>query len=382
MTDVARPPERLDAPTPSAAPLQLAVVVPVLNEADNVLPLADALVSALDGLAWEAVFVDDGSRDGTLERLRALAVRDRRFRLVQRIGRRGLASAVVEGVLASAAPVAAVIDGDGQHDETLLPRLHALVAGGEFDVAVGTRYAAGGSTGEWSAGRKRLSATATTLSRRLLGVTVSDPMSGFFAVRREVLAAVAPRMSNIGWKVLLDLLASSPEPLRVAEAPYVFRERTAGASKLDARTVQELAILVLEKLFGRWIPVRFLLFAAVGVLGLLVHLAVLGTVLRVGLDFRGAQSLAVLVAIAFNFLLNNAVTYRDVRLRGADFWRGLLGFFGVSLLGAVGNVGVGSLVYRYDRVWWLAGLAGVAVGVVWNYAASAAVTWKPGGRTG
>lgn len=355
------------------------MIVPVLNEAENVLPLARALESALEGLVWEAVFVDDGSHDGTLERLRTLARNDRRFRLIQRIGRRGLASAVVEGILASAAPVAAVIDGDGQHDETLLPRLHALVADGSCDVAVGTRYAQGGSTGSWSAGRRRLSQAATRWAKTLLGVSVSDPMSGFFAVRRDRLEAAAPRLSNIGWKILLDLLVSSPTPLRTAEAPYTFRERRAGESKLDARIAQEFVVLVLEKLLGRFVPVRFLLFAAVGGLGLLVHLAVLWAGLRSGADFRLAQTVAVAAAIGFDFLLNNSVTYREVRLRGVALWRGLLAFYGVSLLGAVGNVGVGSLVYRYDRVWWLAGLAGVTVGLVWNYAASATVTWRARG---
>ena len=353
----------------------------MLNEAENVAATVAALDRALQGVAWEAVFVDDGSTDGTVERVRALALNDRRVRLLQRIGRRGLASAVVEGMLASAAPVVAVIDGDGQHDESILPRLLALVEDGDCDLAAGARYAPGGSTGDWSAGRRRLSETATRWTRRLLGVTLSDPLSGFFAVRREAVVAAAPRLSNIGWKILLDLVASSPTPLRTAEVAYVFRERRAGESKLDLRTTQEFVILVLEKLFGRYVPVRFLMFAAVGSLGLLVHLLVLGTGLRLGLDFRSGQTVAVVVAIASNFLLNNAVTYRDVRLRGAAFWRGLLGFYGVSLLGAVGNVGVGSLVYRYDRVWWLAALAGVAVGVVWNYAASSAVTWRPrGGR--
>ena len=360
------------------AALQLAVIVPVLNEADNVLVLADALVTALEGLCWEVLFVDDGSSDGTLDRLRALAMRDRRYRLIQRIGRRGLASAVVEGVLASAAPVAAVIDGDGQHDETVLPRLYALVAGGDCDVAVATRYAQGGSTGSWSTDRRRLSETATRWAKTLLGVTLSDPMSGFFAVRRDVVEATAPRLSNIGWKILLDLVASAPVPLRTVETPYTFRERRAGESKLDLRTTQEFIILVLEKLLGRYVPVRFLMFAAVGSVGLVVHLAVLAAAMAGGLEFRWAQTAAVMVAVAFNFLLNNTVTYRDVRLRGAAFWRGLLAFYGVSLVGAAGDVGVGALVYRYDQVWWLAGVAGVAVGVVWNFAVSSAVTWRPG----
>ena len=363
---------------PSAqAPLQLAVVVPVLNEAANVAPLIARLDAALAGLVWEAVIVDDDSPDGTADRVRALALADPRVRVLQRIGRRGLASAVVEGMLASAAPVLVVMDGDGQHDESVIPALHRAVAQEGFDLAVGTRYAGGGSTGEWSPARRRISALATGLSRRLLKCDLSDPMSGFFAVRREAVAAAAPRLSNIGFKILMDLVASSPAPLKTFEAPYVFRAREHGESKLDLRVAQEFAVLCLEKLFGRYIPVRFLMFAAVGSVGLVVNLAVLGVGLHLGVTFRLAQSAAVALAIASNFVLNNSLTYRDMRLKGAAFWRGLAKFYAVSLVGAIGNVGVGALVYRYDRVWWLAGLAGVAVGVVWNYAASAAVTWRP-----
>ena len=370
MSDAAR------YPSPET-PLQLAVVIPVLNEAANIAALLAGLEAALAGLTWEAVIVDDDSADGTADLVRARAVQDPRVRLVQRIGRRGLASAVIEGMLASAAPVVAVMDGDLQHDEGVLPELHRLVAQGGYDLAVATRYAAGGSTGEWSAGRRRISQAATRWSRRLLRTDLSDPMSGFFAVRREVVVAAAPRLSNIGFKVLFDLVASSPTPLRTAEAPYTFRNRLHGESKLDLKVTQEFAILLLEKTFGRVIPVRFLMFSAVGSIGLVVHLCVLGAAIQAGLAFRVAQSMAVITAIAGNYVLNNAVTYRDVRLRGAAFWKGLANFYAVSLVGAIGNVGVGSVVYRYDRVWWLAGLAGVAISVVWNYAASAALTWRP-----
>ena len=367
-----------DPRLPSAeAPLQLAVVVPVLNEAANMAPLLARLGAALEGLVWEAVIVDDDSPDGTADLVRALAAVDPRVRVLQRIGRRGLASAVVEGMLASAAPVLVCMDGDGQHDEAAIPALHRAVAEQGYDLAVGTRYAQGGSTGDWSPARRRISALATRLSRRLLRCDLSDPMSGFFAVRREALAAAAPRLSNIGFKILMDLVASAPTPLRAAEVPYVFRPREHGESKLDLRVAQEFAVLCLEKMFGRYIPVRFLMFAAVGSVGLVVNLAILGAGMRAGLAFKTAQAAAVAVAIASNFVLNNSLTYRDMRLRGLRFWRGLLNFYAVSLVGAVGNVGVGALVYRYDRSWWLAGLAGVAVGVVWNYAASAAVTWRP-----
>lgn len=362
-------------PSPQT-PLELAVIIPVLNEAANIAPLLAKLEAALAGIVWEALIVDDDSPDGTAEVSRNLAREDPRVRIVQRIGRRGLSSAVIEGMLASGAPVLAVIDGDMQHDETALPKMvEAIVEDGK-DLAVGTRYTEGGSTGDWDASREKMSRFATALSRRLLRCEISDPMSGFFAIRREAMVAALPHLSSIGFKILMDLVVSSPRPLKIAEIPYTFRNRVNGESKFDARVAQEFAILLLEKLFGRYLPVRFLMFAMVGSLGLVVHLAVLGGGIGAGLGFRLAQTLAVVVAMTGNFFLNNVLTFRDMRLRGPKLWRGLLSFYGVGGIGAVGNVGVGNVVYRIEGVWWLAGLAGVAVGVVWNYAASSLVTWR------
>ncbi|MEO7786663.1 MAG: glycosyltransferase family 2 protein [Sphingomicrobium sp.] len=362
-------------PTPET-PLQLGVVIPVLNEAANIAPLIDRIAAALDGIVWEALIVDDNSPDGTSDVARVAASRDPRIRIVQRIGRRGLSSAVIEGMLASAAPVLAVIDGDMQHDEAILPKLYRAVAAEGHDLAVGTRYVEGGSTGEWDESRARMSRLATALSRKLLKAEMSDPMSGFFAIRREAMVAALPYLSSIGFKILMDLVASSPRPLKIAEIPYVFRNRVYGESKFDARVAQEFAILLLEKMFGRFLPVRFLMFAAVGSLGVIVHLAILGGAMGAGIGFRLAQTLAVIVAMTGNFFLNNSLTFRDVRLRGPMLWRGMASFYAVGAIGAVGNVGIGNFVYRLEGVWWLAGIAGVAVGVVWNYAASSLVTWR------
>lgn len=359
-----------------AQPLQLAVIVPVLNEAPNVARLIEKLEVALAGLVWEVVFVDDDSVDGTAEVGRRKGLTDPRVRTIQRVGRRGLSSAVVEGMLATSAPVLAVIDGDLQHDETILPDLFNLVTSEGYDLAIGTRYSGAGSIGDWDAWRARISSFATAVSKRVLKADVSDPMSGLFAIRREPMMAALPRLSAVGFKILMDLIASSPKPLRIAEVPYTFRERLHGESKFDLRAAQEFGILLLEKMFGHILPVRLILFALVGASGVLVHLAVLGASLRAGADFRLAQSAAVLVAMTGNFILNNSVTFRDFKLRGARFWRGLLLFYAVGAIGAVANVGVGTIVYRLDGLWWLGGLAGVAVGLVWNYAASSAVTWR------
>ncbi|MCF8708549.1 glycosyltransferase family 2 protein [Rhizorhapis sp. SPR117] len=357
--------------------LQVGVIVPVFNEADNVAPLLERLAEALRDYVWEVIFVDDSSPDGSAARVREFALMDPRVRCVQRVGRRGLSSAVVEGMLASAAPILAVVDGDMQHDESVLPRMIAKILSDEADLVIGTRYAGEGSMGDLDAKRASLSRAATWLTNTVIRTQVSDPMSGFFAVSRKAFEAALPNLSNVGFKIMLDLLASAPQPLRTAEIAYTFRPREAGESKLDAKVGQEFLVLLLEKIFGHILPVRFLMFAAVGSLGLLVHLAVLGLTLNVGgQDFRYAQTLAVVVAMTFNFIVNNALTYRDMQLRGWQFIRGLATFYAVCAVGAIGNVGVGEIVYDSSRMWVLAGIAGAAIGVVWNYATSSVLTWK------
>jgi dolichol-phosphate mannosyltransferase len=357
-------------------PLALTVVIPTLNEVGNVEPLLERLTLALVGIEWEAMFVDDGSTDGTAELITRLAQAERRVRLIRRIGRRGLSSAVVEGALASTCPVIAVIDADLQHDETILPSLLRQIEEHGHELAVGTRYCQGGSTGEWDEGRRRISRFATRLASPIMKTKLSDPMSGFFAVRRDVLLAAAPNLSSIGYKILLDLVASHPRPLRVAEVGYTFGVRTSGASKLDQMVALEYIELLLDKTIGRFVPVKLVQFGAIGMVGVGVHLSLLYMSLNMfGIGFAGAQAAAVIGAMTFNFALNNRFTYRDRQLKGAAWITGLLSFYLVCSLGAVANVGIGSLVYDRLPEWWVAGIAGAVVGSVWNYVASGWLTW-------
>jgi len=361
----------------SARPLELAVIVPTLNEAGNIAVLVAALDRTLADRAYEIMFVDDWSTDGTPDIVARLARGRTDIRLLRRYGRRGLSSAVIEGALATLAPVIAVIDADMQHDERLMPALLARVAGeADADIAIGSRYVDGGSVGAWDAGRIAKSRLATRLARRLLPSPVADPMSGFFVVRRDALLAALPHMSSMGFKILLDLLASSPVPLRTVELPFEFRTRHTGTSKLDSGVAIEFLLLLLDKSVGRWIPPRLILFGAVGVAGLAVHLAILRSAMLLGARFTVAQTLAVLTAIAFNFTLNNALTYRDRRLHGRAFLPGLLSFYAVCGLGALANVGAGQFVFAQQHRWWLAGIAGAAVGSLWNFAASSVTTWR------
>lgn len=358
--------------------LELCIVVPVLNEADNVDQLVERAEAALTGIDWEIIFVDDGSTDGTPDRIASIAALDRRVRLIRRVNRRGLSSAVIEGMLATTAPVVAVMDGDLQHDENLLPDLYRSIAHDGYDVAVGTRYGSGGAVKDWDDRRERISALATRLAAAITPTPLTDPMSGFFAIRQSCAIERAPRVSGMGYKILLDLLSSSQEPLRVTEHAYTFRGRQHGSSKLDSMVALQYLEMLIDKRIGRFVPLTFLKFAAVGTLGLLVHLAMLAAMLRLGAGFAASQSVAVLSAIAFNFVLNNNFTYRDRRLKGWRFFTGLLSFYLICGAGAVANVGVGELLFSQRQDWWIAGVAGAMVGAVWNFAMGSVLTWKRG----
>ncbi len=356
---------------------QLCVVVPTFNERDNVPKLVAKLDAALSGVAWEAVFVDDNSPDGTSDVVRAIAHTDGRVRCIRRIGRRGLSGACIEGILSASAPFVAVMDADLQHDETRLPAMLALLDTDSADLVVGSRYVSGGSADSFEGARLSGSVFATQIAKRILHIGIADPMSGFFMIRRDRFEQLAPSLSTQGFKILLDVLATSKGTLRTAEVPYTFGTRLHGESKLDSLVVLDFLGLVLAKLTHDLVSLRFLLFALVGSLGLIVHLATLYVGLRfIHEPFAGAQAIAALVAMTFNFLLNNFLTYRDQRLKGIALLRGLLLFYLVCSVGVLANVGVAFSVYGQSSLWWLAGAAGALMGVVWNYAVSSLFVWR------
>jgi dolichol-phosphate mannosyltransferase len=356
---------------------QLSVVIPTFNERDNVVTLFRRLEKTLAGIPFEAVFVDDNSPDGTWQILRALSREDSRVRCIRRIGRRGLSGACIEGILASSAPCAAVIDADLQHDETQLPKMLALLQGGEFDLVVGSRYIEGGSADSFNRQRAGASALATEVAKRTLRVEIADPMSGFFMIRRDRFEELAPQLSTQGFKILLDVVATAHGALRVKEIPYTFSSRLHGESKLDSMVALDFLGLVLAKLTGDVVSLRFLLFAMVGSLGLVVHFAGLYAMLEVfSFPFAEAQAFGAVCAMTSNFVLNNFLTYRDQRLKGFAVLRGLLLFYLVCSVGLLANVGVAFSVYDQEPIWWLAGAAGALMGVVWNYAMSGLFVWR------
>jgi dolichol-phosphate mannosyltransferase len=359
--------------------LRLSIVVPTFNESRNVSELLRRVEATLGMTGWEIIFVDDDSPDGTSKVVRNVAMADPRVRCIQRVGRRGLSSACIEGMLAASAPVIAVMDADMQHDETVLPNMLTEIEQKGAELVVGTRYALGGSTGEWSESREAMSKLATRVSRSIVRHHVSDPMSGMFMLQRKVLEATVHSLSGIGFKILLDILATSKVPLKIAEVPYRFRDRFAGESKLDEMVIWEYGLLLADKTVGRFIPVRFVTFTFVGGLGLLVHMATVALAFKgLAIGFTTAQSVSTGITMIFNFALNNVLTYRDQRLRGRAWFKGLMIFVIACSIGAFANVGIAKVLFESQTQWIIAALAGVLVGAVWNYAVTQLYVWHPG----
>jgi dolichol-phosphate mannosyltransferase len=360
-------------------PLELAIVLPTLNERGNIAPMVTRLEQALGPSGWEAVFVDDNSRDGTADVVREIAKTDPRVRVIQRIGRRGLASAAIEGMCATAAPYVAVMDADHQHDPALLNDMLAAVKSGEYDLAYASRFAKGGTAeGLSSKGREKGSRIANALARKLTGTELSDAMSGFFLLRTDQLRKQADRLSGIGFKIMLDILATAEPPLRVKEFPLKFAQRASGESKLDQGVVLDFLAGLYERWLGRFVPTRFALFGTVGALGVVVHMAVLTPLYKFAhVPFTISQTVAAIVAMTFNFWLNNLLTYRDQKLTGANaLFFGWAKFCMTCAIGAFANVAVASLLNDHGMHWYAAAIVGVAVASVWNYALSSKFVWS------
>jgi dolichol-phosphate mannosyltransferase len=357
---------------------ELSVIIPTFKERDNVTELLRRLDSALGGISWEAIFVDDDSPDGTADFVKSVARRDSRVRCLKRVGRRGLAGACIEGILSSSAPYVAVIDADLQHDERILPRMLEKLQRGDGDLVAATRYVEGGSAASFGTGRGTISRVATRLTTRLLGSRLSDPMSGFFMMRRDRFDEIAGKLTPAGFKILLDIATTAGPSLAIVEEPYHFGTREQGESKFDVTVGLEFLGLLISKVTGDFIDPRFIFFAIVGSSGLVVNVAVVEIVLLLtSISFSVAQSIGTLAALTSNFLLNNALTYRDKRLRGWAMLRGFVGFSVIGAVGAVTNIGLASWLFTAENERsWVASAAGAIMGALWNYAMSTLFIWR------
>ena len=355
---------------------ELTIVVPTLEERDNLTPFLDALRNVLGGIDYEVIFVDDDSSDGTAATARAIAQSNPRVRVLQRIGRRGLASAAVEGMLASSSPYLAVMDCDLQHDESILPIMFDKLRQSPLDLVAATRVTEGGMDA-MPPYRRAISGFGRRLSGLISSTPLSDPMSGYFVLTRAYLDEVAHSLSGTGFKILLDLVVSARRPVRMAEVPYRFRQRLHGRSKLDIVVGVEYLTLVADKLVGDYVPASYVIFGCAGSVGILAHLAIVNLLrLMPGVTLERAQLTSSFFVIGINFLLNNQFTFRSARLRGMKLVVGMVLFYAACSIGLFLNLRVLDYLTGLAVPWYLAAAAGLAVGSVWNYWMSSMLVWQ------
>ena len=355
---------------------KLSVVICTLDEHEAIGGVLDDVIADLADIPHEIIVVDDSADDRTAQVVRSRAWTNPDIRLIRREGAGGLASAAIAGWDAARGEFLAIMDGDGQHDPRLVGRMASRMAGAPVDVAVASRYMAGGGSG-LEGYRHWLSRAGVNVSGLLLGLRLADPMSGCFVMTRAWYQSVRPRLSGLGFKILIDVVASDRRRPRLLQIPTALRPRAGGVSKLDLRVIFDLVALLVEKRTGGALPARMTQFLFVGLTGLVVHLMVLAASQGLGAPFWLGQSVAILVAMSWNFMLNNGLTFRDRRLRGGALWRGLLSFYVACLGGAAVSEAVGAGLHALDVPWFAAGAAGALLGAFWNYGAVQRLTWRP-----
>lgn len=356
---------------------ELTIVVPTLNERENVREVASRLAATMTraGISYEVVFVDDDSPDGTWQEVDRLSRERPEVRLVHRIGRKGLSSAAFEGMLTARGEYVAVMDGDLQHDETILPELLARAKAGA-DIAIGSRYCDEGSVGEWAERRQQMSRLATAAARGVLPQHVTDPLSGFFLCRASVAREAARRVSQRGFKLLAEILGSDPS-LTAVEVPYRFRNRRAGESKMSGPVVEEYLVFLYDRALGRFVPLRFAKYCVVGLAGAVVSVAVLFACWKgLGLGFGPSVAAGTEAAIVFNFVLNNRWTFRDYVASGRAAIPVFLRYQAVCVVGALASYSITLTLYDHDVGWTAAAPAGAFVGALWNYAMAKMFAWR------
>ena len=359
----------------------LSIVIPTFNEYKNISKLINNLLNLDVSFELELIIVDDNSFDNTASLVREYARKDRRVRLISRVGRFGLSSAIKEGCLCASGEVITVMDADGQHDPSSIELALKKIEITKVDLVVGSRFLEESIIEGLSKSRKRNSIMANSLARLSLYGSYShltDYMSGFFVFNRNSCIRYIKKIDVNGFKFLYELLAISTGKLKLVEIPLVFKERIYGNSKLDIPVVWDFLISLIHTFSRRIFPRRAVSFGLVGSTGVAIQLLTIYFLLAVtNYDFEQILPVGVIIAASSNFIINNMLTFKHNKLTGNKFYFGLLKFLLVSSFPIIANVGVTNLFYsQFSINSFFSQIAGIIVVFIWNYAASSKVVWN------
>lgn len=354
----------------------ISIICPTLNEEKNIAPLYQKVVNLVKE-DWELIFVDDNSSDHTQDEVQKLARLDHRVRLINRIGRKGLASAAAEGFLCAMYNHCVLLDADLQHDINNINTMAAEASLGGFDLVVSSRFKEEQTLG-LSAGRTRMSKTGNRMIDLILHRSLTDPLSGCFLIKKDVYLRLHRELILSGFKILFDILSCpSGRLLKVAEIPIKFLDRHAGESKLRKSVLLEFMATYVMRAVERFIPLTFIKFSLIGALGILFHYVILSFLLGLHwLDFSGSQLMTSYLVMISNFLLNNQYTFSDKRLYGGQLFLGIIKFMFFCSFGALISLGFAFYLKNIGFAPVIAGVLGTVAGSLWNYVLNVAYTWR------
>ena len=354
----------------------ISLIIPTYNERDNITPLVMRIHQVLSNYDYRILFIDDDSSDGTAELITSLSPKYP-VSVIIRKDKRGLASAVVDGLRHATGEIIGVMDADLQHPPEVIPDLLEKIDGGA-DMAIASRYVPGGAIPGWGLARRIISKTAIFLAHVLLPPTrqIKDPMAGFFIFNRQAIANAD--LKPTGYKILLEILIEG-EFRNIAEVPYTFGTRSSGESKLSARQEVDYLKHVYSLMRRTGEVLRFFKFCLVGLSGIGVNEGLLWLLTELaGLPLPVSSAIGIESSIISNFFLNNFFTFRDRRSPEVKSTLiRLLKFNLVSLAGLGLNLGILLLLTNVFGIYYLASnLVGIAVAALWNYILSTWWTWK------
>ncbi len=357
----------------SQTDLDVSIIIPTRNERENLPVLIGKLQQVMEGRHYEIVIVDDDSEDATWQVAEEFVQRYRNITVIRRINRKGLSSAITEGFLLGKGKYVAVLDADLQHDHRLIGAMLDEI--GDCDLVIGSRYMNQKSVPGWDSWRSRLSRAGTIMAQKLLKQEISDPMSGFFMIRRKIMQEIAPQLFEHGYKILFDILIRRPD-LKVKELPYDFKARLYGTSKLTAAVIFDFADLLISRAIPSRFNFQFIRYGAVGASGVVIHLFTLYVLYVVmGLLYPVSLVFAIETAMVSNYALNNQWTFKEHRFLGLQWWKGLVKFNLACMLGSALNLAIGWYLVEKTVPWFYASVLGIWVGTSWNYLSNRFFTW-------
>ena len=356
----------------------LSIVIPTFNEASNITLIVDAVMNVLDKrVSYEIIIVDDDSQDKTWKIAEDYTSEYENITCFRRIAKNGLSSAVIDGFMLANGKYVGVIDADLQHDESILIKMHDYCNKGA-DLVIGSRYCEDGSTGSWGAGRKLISKIATKMSQYITSIHTTDPMSGFFVIKKSLFLKVVDKLHIKGYKILLDIISQlDAKETKIVEVPYTFKNRINGESKLSPEVVMQLVDFIYLKAAGNYIPIDYLKFLSVGAIGAILHFTVLYIVyVFFGNSYQISLIIAIELTLIINYFINNLWTFRKKTHKGFKVFLGLVKFNILSGIGGIISYYLSISLFTAGTNWILASVIGAIVASLWNFNLNKVLTWN------